>query len=204
MPRIGSMSRFARYKFYFPGAYYHIYNRGNGKEDIFFEDNDYFFYLKRLKDNLQKHEVKLLCYCLMPNHIHLLVKQEKEQPIFKFISSLHTSYAKYVNKKHDRVGHLFQDRFKQVIVENEEQLLHLTRYIHLNPVIGGLVEKPEDFAWSSFKEYIGEGKLILCHQDLVRGLFGEENFANKYRKFIEAEISEEDLDKIKEAVIEPL
>lgn len=203
MPRTSNTSRFTRYKFYFPGAFYHIYNRGNRKEDIFFKDDDHRFYLKRLKNYLRKHGVKLLCYCLMPNHIHLLVKQEKEKPIFKFISSLHTSYAIYINKKYNRVGHLFQDRFKQVIIENEEQLLHLTRYIHINPVIDGLIDKPEDFDWSSYKEYIGRGGFSLCDQNLVRGLIGEENFAKKYIDFTKGEIGKEDFDKIRDAVIEP-
>lgn len=203
MAKMSNTTRFARYKFYFPGAYYHIYNRGNGKENIFLKDEDYLFYLKRLKTYLQKHGVKLLAYCLMPNHIHLLVQQEKDTPIFKFISSLHTSYAKFINKKYDKVGHLFQDRFKQVIIESDEQLLHLSRYIHLNPVMGEMIARPEDFGWSSYREYIGSGGFSLCNQDLIKGLLGEENFTKKYREFVEAEITEEDFDKIKDAIIEP-
>lgn len=203
MSKTSNESRLARYKFYYRGASYHIYNRGNRKEDIFLNEDDCLFYLKRLKQNLQKHQVKLLAYCLMPNHLHLLVKQESDSPISKFITALHTSYAKVFNKKYDKVGHLFQDRFKQVIVESDEQLLHLTRYIHLNPVLAGLMDQPEKYEWSSYREYIGSGGFLLCDQTLVRGILSEQDFVNKYTEFIEAEITEEDKNLIKDTVMEP-
>src|SRR3989344_5601448 len=98
-----------KYKLSAPETYYHLYNRGNNKQKIFREDADYLFYLKRLKTALQKHKFELICYCLMPNHVHLIAKQSGEVPPAKFMSSLHTSYSMVFNKKYELVGHLFQD-----------------------------------------------------------------------------------------------
>src|SRR3989338_8715192 len=117
MSRITNQTRFARYKHYAKGVYYHIYNRGNGKQDIFRSKEDYLFYIKRLEQGIQKYNVELIAYVLMPNHVHLVARQKTDIPIHKFMSSLHTSYSMYFNKKYKLVGHLFQDRFKQVIVE---------------------------------------------------------------------------------------
>ena len=157
----------SRYKHSVKGGYYHIYNRGNGKQDIFLDDQDYAVYINRLGHYRIKHGIALVCYCLMPNHIHLLVRQDTNNPIFKFISSIHTSYSMYFNKKYNHIGHLFQDRFKQSVVDSDEYLLHLSRYIHLNPVKDGLVKIPNDYRWSSYKEYIGASKYNFCQRGII-------------------------------------
>lgn len=208
MARTTSHSRYSRYKQYFQGAIYHIYNHGNGQQDIFLEENDYRFYLKRLAENLKKHHVSLICYALMPNHLHLVAKQETEEPIHKFISSLHTSYSMYFNKKHHRTGHLFQDRFKQVLVDSDEQLIHLSRYLHLNPVQAGLAEKPWKYFWSSYQEVMGSNPLSLCNKDILVGsmigLTGmdKEDFTRKYAEFCLAELNNNDSLIVEQLVIE--
>ena len=108
-------------------------------------------------------------------------------PIHKFISSLHTSYAIYFNKKYGKVGHLFQGRFKQRIVKDDNDLLYLSCYIHLNPEADGLVQKVEYYQWSSYRDYIGLRLGTLCDRTLIADLFQSQglSFAEVYRKFVE-------------------
>ncbi len=194
MARTSNRSRYARYKQYAQGVIYHIYNRGNGKKDIFMEDADYKFYLNRLGMYVKKHNVSLLCYVLMPNHIHLVVKQETPIPIHKFISSIHTSYGMYFNKKHNQTGHLFQDRFKQVIVETDEQFIHLTRYIHQNPLHAGLTKSLDAYFWSSYHEFLRNIPQPLCNKELIAGLLTSkpELFSSSYEKFCNESLEEKD------------
>ncbi len=100
--------------------------------------------------------VEIIAYCLMPTHIHLLVKQVANDGISKFMSRVLNAYSKYFNTRHGRSGHLWSDRFKSVLVQNDEQLLHLTRYIHLNPSSAGLVDNPAEWNYSSYKNYIDQ------------------------------------------------
>lgn len=166
---------------------YHIINRGVEEREVFLDKRDYsrfidsfiyyqkadpptrFSFRKRLKkeqlsnlDNL----VEIVCYCLMPNHFHFLLKQVKDGGISLFISRLVNSYTRYFNTRHRRVGHLFQGPFKAVRIENDEQLIHASRYIHLNPVTGFLVKNPQEYIFSSYPEYCKEEKGI-CQKGLV-------------------------------------
>ena len=147
-------------KTYVANSFYHLYNRGVEKREIFVDDQDYAVFLSYLKDYLVQKDIQalnlrlsdplltsgerekiykllklnnfkdhiiLLCYSLMPNHFHFLVKQDEEETIDSFLNSLLTRYAMYFNRKYKRVGHLFQDVYKAVLIESEEQLLHLSR-----------------------------------------------------------------------------
>jgi len=157
----------SKYKTYSSGEYYHIYNRGNRKQKIFLENKDYIYYLEKLRSAKEKHNVTIIFYCLMPNHIHLIVRQNSENPISKFIASLHTSYSMYFNKKYDRVGHLFQGRFKKKDIKKDEYLLYLSYYVHLNPWLDDLVKKIEDYQWSSYRDYVGLREGTLCEKDMI-------------------------------------
>ncbi len=114
--------------------------------------------------------VEVICYCLMPNHFHFLLRQKEENGITEFISKLSNSYTRYFNVKNKRVGPLFQGEFKSVYVESNEQLLHLSRYIHLNPLIGYVTKYLKTYRWSSYPEYLGLAKGI-CSKDEVLGQF---------------------------------
>lgn len=157
----------SKYKQYVKDTYYHIYNRGNQQQAIFFENSDYVGYLKRLKLAKERYGVSIICYCLMPNHIHLLVRQNSEVPIHKFISSLHTSYSMYFNRKYQKVGHLFQGRFKQKNIITDAYFLYLSCYIHANPFIDGLVRKAEEYNWSSYQDYTEMRKGTLCNKEPI-------------------------------------
>jgi putative transposase len=155
------------YKKCAPGEYYHIYNRGNAKDVIFRDRDDYQFFLLRLQQALGKAVSKrnwseplppdafsIVAYCLMPNHFHFLIRQNMEYPTSKLMVKVCTSYVKYFNNKYGRVGHLFQDQFKQKNVAENGYLLWLSAYIHRNPVSAGLAHRPEDWQWSSVREYL--------------------------------------------------
>lgn len=109
--------------------------------------------------------VEIIAYCVMPTHIHLLLKQKSENGITKYMARVLNGYSRFFNTKHKRTGPLWSGRFKNVRVENDEQLLHLSRYIHLNPTSAGLIEKPEKWKYSSYLEYVQPGKSAteLCY-----------------------------------------
>src|SRR3989338_7697833 len=147
----------ARPQIFIPNGHYHIYNRGHNKNPIFLQTKDYQRYLKRLEEYLKKHDVALLCYCLMPNHVHLLMRQNGDESIERFIHRLHTAYTMYFNKKYERIGAVFQGRFKAKLIETDEYLIHVSRYIHLNPLeilrAQGPALRLDKYPWSSLKEY---------------------------------------------------
>jgi REP element-mobilizing transposase RayT len=166
-----------KYKESAKDTFYHLYNRGNQKKEIFLDDLDYLVYLKLLRRAKNKFGFSVLAYCLMPNHLHLLVKQNQDFPPASLISSLHTSYVMFFNDKHRLVGHLFQDRYKQKIIDNNEYLQQLIAYIHLNPVEDKLCHLPKEYPWSSHREhFLFEGQsashedhpiISVCDQDLI-------------------------------------
>jgi putative transposase len=146
------MSRQLRVEY--AGAFYHVFSRGNQKQPIFLSDEDRLYFLKVLGDVHRKFEVIFQAYCLMPNHYHL----NPATPyggLSKAMHFLNTAYSVYLNRKHGRCGHLFQGRFKAILVEASSYALELSRYVHLNPVRAGFAVRPEDYAWSSYREYLG-------------------------------------------------
>lgn len=175
------------YKVSYPGGYFHIYNRGNHQQKIFLEEADYVAYLERLRKYKEQHQIAIICYCLMPNHVHLLLRQDSKNPLYRFMLSLHTSYVMYFNLKYEKVGHLFQGRFQQKHVDKDEYLLQVSSYIHLNPLIDGLVEKLQDYQWSSYPDYIGLRPGTLCDKEPV--LLGKS--PDVYKKITEEEVKEQ-------------
>ena len=146
--------------------FYHVYNRGNNFEPIFFGDENFRFFLRRLIEYFDV-KINLIAYCLMPNHYHLLVEVLENAFLQKAMQRLSTSYTKAINKNRGRVGHLFQGRYKYKLVPNNNYLLHLSRYIHLNPVKAGIVEKPEDWMFSSYKDFVGKRKSDFLNFEMV-------------------------------------
>ena len=179
---------------YYQGAYYHIYNRGNAGENIFNEDKDYIFYLKKVREFKEKHKITVICYCLLSDHFHSIIRQDSEIPVSKFILSLHTSYVLYFNKKYKRTGHLFQGRFQVNNIE-EKYLLPLSSYIHLNPIIHKITNDLYKYPWSSYLDYIGKRSGTLCEKNVIL----KDKAPDWYREFTEEKInSPEFLKKISE------
>lgn len=138
------------------GAIYHITNRGNRQEIIFRENIDYIVYLGILKETLkfyQDDNYKLISYCLMSNHVHLLLKTGTKEPSF-FMRRINSMYARYFNSKYQCIGHLFQGRYFSNLINNVIELLEVSRYIHLNPVRAKMVGSPENYMWSSYNKIV--------------------------------------------------
>lgn len=175
---------------------YHIYNRGNNKEKIFCDEQDYRAFLFRLGlalgidiDDLNKSVLtkspksriritklieglfKLHAFCLMPNHFHLLIEQCSDIPISMLMKKMCTSFAMYVNKKYKRVGYVFQDRFKSVIIENNSQFIWTISYIHMNPVKSCLVANPDEYKWSSYNDFARDRDTPIVSKNLVGLIF---------------------------------
>ncbi|MDD5557240.1 MAG: transposase [bacterium] len=144
--------------------------------------------------------VSIICYALMPTHIHFVLKQVAEDGISIFMANLLNSYTRYFNTRHERKGTLWEGRFKSVLVRTQAQLLHLTRYIHLNPVTAGLVERPEEWAASSYREYlriVPEGRRICDYGNLI------DMGPSSYAKFVEDRIGyQRQLARIRKLLLE--
>lgn len=132
---------------------YHVMARGVGRQLIFEDDADRIFYLSVLRDELDSHGGEVLAWCLMDNHVHLLVRMGLED-LSEMMRALGSCYAAFFNRRHERVGHLFQDRFRSEPVETDSYLLTVVRYIHRNPVAAGLSSTCE-YRWSSYGAYLG-------------------------------------------------
>lgn len=182
--------------------YYHVFNRGVNKRNIFTNKRDYskFQLLTKFYNSIdypirfskfmllssdQRQEIwhrldiskkhtDILAYCLMPNHFHFLLKQNTKNGISKFMANLQNSYAKYFNIKNNRVGPLFQGQFKAVKIDSEEQLLHVSRYIHLNPYSSGIIgdiHKLIQYPYSSLSEYLNLSRFNMCNKNDILASF---------------------------------
>jgi len=144
--------------------------------------------------------VDIVSYCLMPNHFHFLLKQNEDNGIMNFIRKSTNSYAKYFNIKRKRKGPLFEGKFKAVRVESNEQLLHLTRYIHLNPLIGYVTDNLNIYRWSSYPEYLGNSELQICSKDIILDQFKS---PKDYEGFVLDHVDyAKELDQIKHELLE--
>ena len=207
------------------GHTYHIFNRGVNKATIFYSEGDYqrFIYAavhylssnkkfsyernnlglyttEKSKNPKEAPKVQILAYCLMPNHFHLIAKQLADGGITDYFRHLLNAYSHYVNIKYKRVGPLFQGPFRNLLVESDEQLVHLSRYIHLNPLIAGLVADPRNYTWSSYMACLGEKKNGLCDGQIIKGYFKS---AREYEKFVldQADYAKE-LERIKHLTVD--
>lgn len=174
---------------WYPGAIYHITARGNRRDDIFKDDKDYKYYLFCIKEALAYYEnkFKIICYCLMTNHVHLQVKIE-DMPLSDFIKRVNSLYAQNFNNKYNCVGHLFQGRYGAELIDTDSHNLEAARYIHLNPVRANMVSKPELYRWSSYSMYIGMYKEKLIKTDEILSYFKDRNKRKSFKEYVESVI----------------
>lgn len=132
---------------------YHVMLRGNERKEIFIDEEDKLRIIDTLEEKKRKQEYYLYAYCLMDNHAHLLIKEGKDN-ISRAMKRIQTSYAYYFNKKYNRVGHVFQGRYRSEAIEDERYLLSVVRYIHNNPVHAGMVKNAAEYKWSSYNTYM--------------------------------------------------
>ena len=166
---------------YQPDHYYHIYNRGRSRLPIFLEHDNYLFVLQKIKKYLPILELKMITYCLMPNHYHFLIFQGGEQRAGLLAQRVFNSYSKAYNKRYEHTGTLFEGHYQVRLIEDDNHLIHLCRYIHGNPVKDGLVAAPEDWPYSNYLEWIGQRKGSIYDSTFV-----QENFSSSaaYRNFV--------------------
>lgn len=136
------------------GFVYHITARGDNREKVFVDPNDYAFYLDSIHKAKKRFPFYFYAYTFLPNHIHLLIETVENNTVAKFMHLVQTRYTTYFNYKYKRCGHVFQGRYHNLVVEEESHLLQLLGYIHLNPVRAGLVEECGDYPYSSYRSYI--------------------------------------------------
>lgn len=211
---------------------YHVLNRGVASQPIFLNESNYeraqetlFYYQntsptlgysqflrlslaerKRILEGLRlqkKFLVEIIVYCLMPNHFHILLKQVHENGISTFLSNFTNSYTRYFNSKNKRIGHIFQGKFKAIRIETDEQLLHVSRYIHLNPYSSFVVKNLNDlrlYPYSSLPEYLDPKSTDLCQKKMVLDNFRK---FKTYQKFLADQANyQRELENIKHLLLE--
>ena len=177
-------------RIWYEGAIYHVTARGSHQNDIFREEEDFQEYLAILKNSLEYYEesnYKIIGYCLMSNHVHLIIKTDT-QPLWMLISRVNSIYTKYFNKKYNYFGHLFQGRYFSELVKDDVQLLEASRYVHLNPVKAKIVHIPEAYRWSSYSVFIGKEDEGITNSAVILEYFQCKDRCRRYKEFVEQRI----------------
>jgi REP element-mobilizing transposase RayT len=154
-----------------PGGFYHVILRGNGGQDIFLSDADRYRLYLLLQEGTCRFGYRVHAFCFMTNHLHLLL-QAGDIPLSRGMQNLSFRYTRWVNRREKRTGHLFQGRFKALLIDGDSYLLELVRYIHLNPLRAGMTQSPEEHPWTSHHAYLGQYDLSWLTTGVVLGQFG--------------------------------
>jgi putative transposase len=180
----GSMARPLRIEY--QGACYHVTARGNERRRIYRTKSDYLRFKRYLNEAQEKHGYILHCYVLMPNHYHLLMETPNGN-LSKVMHYIGGSYANYFNIRNRRIGHLFQGRYKAIVIDRDSYLLELSRYLHLNPVRAQLAKNPGEYAYSSYRSYTSDARESMVCRDLILGMVGGRGSEamQRYRDFVD-------------------
>ena len=186
-------------RFVIPGHPQHVIIRGNNRDPIFYADEDYLFYLEKLKQACNKHQCDVHAYVLMTNHVHILITPHTEHGIGKCIQMLGRYYVQYFNYTYHRTGTLWEGRYKATLVDTENYLLICYRYIELNPVRADMVEHPSEYPWSSYRaNAMGKINPLVKPHDMYQRLGkNAEQRQSAYRALFRSHISEKTLDEIR-------
>jgi REP element-mobilizing transposase RayT len=174
-----------------PGGVYHVMLRGNAGQDIFFSDGDRAVFYRLVQEGIERFGHRVHGFCLMTNHVHLLI-QVADVPLSRSLQNLAFRYTRWINRERGQVGHLFQGRYKAVLVDADAYLLELVRYIHLNPVRAGLVADPVGYPWSGHRAYLGMEAIPWLHTEWVLGQFAKRlaTSRKRYAAFVAAGMAE--------------
>jgi REP element-mobilizing transposase RayT len=169
-----------------------VTSRGNERRRIYFSKADFEKFKSYLKEAQEKYGCVLHCYVLMNNHYHLLIETPNAN-ISKVMHYVNGSYTNYVNRKRDRSGHLFQGRYKAIVIERDSYLLELSRYLHLNPVRAKMVRRPEEYPYSSYESYITRKEEQFVYRDLIWEMISSDRryAPRSYREFVEKAIDDD-------------
>ena len=184
----------------FPDAFYHVTSRGNERKAVFKSKRDREKFLEYLESATQRYDAVIHAFCLMDNHYHILLETPTGN-LSQIMRHINGAYTTYFNVKRSRAGHLFQGRYKAILVEMDEYAKELSRYIHLNPVRAKMVEIPEEYDWSSYQFYIGHtNPPKWLYRDFILGYFGgKESVAQKgYKQYVSSLVDEKYDDPLKD------
>jgi len=172
---------------HFPHAMYHVILRGNNRHEIFLDNHDREQFLRFLENSIKKFACKVHAFCLMTNHVHLAM-EINTLPLGKIIQNVAHGYACWFNRRYQMIGHVFQGRYKAVLVQNERYMLELCRYIHLNPLRANIVQSLEQYRWSSHLVYLGKQTISWLCTDLLFSVLSQNQVVfdkvDVYNKFI--------------------
>ncbi|NLB88982.1 MAG: hypothetical protein GX790_07135 [Syntrophomonadaceae bacterium] len=163
-------------------GYYHVMLRGNNREKIFKQVSEKEYFLTQLKNQIPIKNISVTAYCLMDNHAHLLIRTDLNTMRDTF-KSINIKFAGWYNNKFERIGHVFQDRYKSEVISSDEQLLHVIRYIHNNPVKANLVSKASDYIWSSYNSFISGKSAIISPLEIETIISMFSNSLEEFEKF---------------------
>lgn len=172
-------------RLHIPGGVYHVMLRGNGGQDVFFNEADRYHFYLLLQEGIARYSHRIHGFCLMPNHVHIAI-QVADESLSKIMQNMSFRYTRWINRRKKRVGHLFQGRYKAILVDQDSYLLALVRYIHLNPVRAKIVRQPSAYPWSGHRAYLGRETLPWLETQWVLGQFGKRisTCRQRYEAFI--------------------
>jgi len=182
----------------YEGAIYHVTSRGNERKKIFFGKADYEKFLYYMEEAKEKYDYVVHCYVLMTNHYHLVI-QTPQGNLSEVMHFINGSYTNYINRKRGRQGHLFQGRYKAILVDGDTYLLEGSRYLHLNPVRAKLVGKPEEYPYSSYRSYVSGAREHLVSRDMIWEMISKDRRRARkgYRDFVERAIGTQEESPLK-------
>ena len=189
-------------RMYLAGIPAHIVQRGNNRDACFFCDDDYLYYLEVLGQGLRRYHVELHAYCLMTNHVHMLMTPDDESGISRVMQHIGRMYVQYINRTYRRSGTLWEGRHKASLVDAETYLLKCYRYIEMNPVAASMVNTPEQYRWSSYGRHAwGKASTLITDHSLYDQLGSDpDNKQFAYRELFKTQIPEEDLHTIRKSL----
>jgi putative transposase len=175
------------------GGIYHVLNRGNGRQRVFQKDDDFAAFITLLRQARERHPVKILAYCLIPNHFHLLLNAEEGVALSRFMQWLMTSHVRRYHGHYQTSGHVWQGRFKSFIIQKDAHLLTVARYIEGNPLRAGLVSSAGEWRWSSHRESCGdEERSMTCPLPVM--------IPDDWTAFVDTPLTSQELDRLQESV----
>ena len=173
--------------------YYHVYNRGCNKGNIFFSESDYNSLLSRMIQTKDTKSVEIIAYCLMPNHYHFLLFQTSDKPVSEWLKSLFSGYVQQINQKYDRRGTLFERSAKPKLITNDNYLIELIHYIHANPLKHNFVTDPIDWKYLSLSDYLDNKTSKLTSLRVISEYFSDYyNYKDSFQEYLESKKFEED------------
>lgn len=180
-----------KHRIYIPGAMYHVIARGNGGQTIFYSNEDRNYFYNLLNETTKRFSYRIHAFCLMSNHVHIAL-QIGDIPLSKVMQNIMLRYAKWLNKRKHCYGHVFQGRYKAILIDSDSYLLQLIRYIHLNPMRAKIITDIEKYKWSSHRAYLGKQRLSWLSIDLVLGYFAKEKETamHRYQEFMRSPVNE--------------